>query len=204
MKLQVLCGILAGLMAPSALSAASLSLRRESLGVATIDLSKQIGQAEFLGSGFIYGLPDNGAEADSSIPDHFLTDIKFRTSRAGGAQISATGWAIGGEEGYLGRFESTLSNYRSTRKYGGDFILLPHDIWGAQGGTPDGFPFPGDDGDWSQMETFIRRIIADVTSNDMLDGLVIDLWNEPDLDIFWNRPWSQYVEYYVRASKILR
>ncbi|KAJ3519331.1 hypothetical protein NM208_g14165 [Fusarium decemcellulare] len=54
------------------------------------------------------------------------------------------------------------------------------------------------------MEAFLRRLIADVKANDMLPGLVIDLWNEPDLDGFWNRPWSQYVEYYVRASKLLR
>ncbi|KAH7129169.1 glycoside hydrolase superfamily [Dactylonectria macrodidyma] len=191
-------------MAPSHLLAATIAPRQDIAGTATVDLSKGTGDASFLGSGFIYGFPDNGSDAGNSIPDHFITDIKFRTCRAGGAQISAAGWATGGEEGYKGRFESTLSNYRTTRKYNGDFILLPHDIWGAQGGATESFPFPGDNGDWSQMEAFIRRLISDVKANNMLDGLVIDLWNEPDLDSFWNRPWSQYVEYFVRASKILR
>jgi hypothetical protein len=204
MKTQILSAVLGSLAAPSSVLAAAVAPRQSNVGNATVDLTTKTGDAAFLGSGFIYGFPDNGVEADGSIPDHFLTDINFRTCRAGGAQIEAAGWATGGEEGYKGRFESTLSNYRSTRKYNGDFIMLPHDIWGSDGGAPESFPFPGDNGDWSDMGAFIRRIISDVKANDMLDGLVIDLWNEPDLDIFWNRPWSQYVEYYVRASKILR
>ncbi|KAJ4294079.1 hypothetical protein N0V90_007768 [Kalmusia sp. IMI 367209] len=204
MKISTLSIVLAALAAAPTLLAATIAPRQSSKGTATVDLSKKSGTAEFLASGFIYGFPDNGRDAQNSIPDHFITDIKFRTCRAGGAQIAAAGWAIGGEEGYQGRFDSTLSNYRSTRKYGGEFILLPHDIWGAQGGADESFPFPGDNGDWSQMEAFIRRIISDVKANDMLDGLIIDIWNEPDLDGFWHRPWSQYVEYFVRASKILR
>ncbi|KAJ0345045.1 hypothetical protein COL26b_010114 [Colletotrichum chrysophilum] len=196
--------ILTNLAALAACSAAAAISSRQSAGAATVDVSQTTGQAAFLGSGFIYGFPDNGQDADNSIPDHFLTNIKFRTCRAGGAQIAASGWAIGGEEGYRGRFDSTLSNYRTTRKYNADFILLPHDIWGSQGGSSADFPFPGDNGDWSGMEAFIRRLISDVRANNMLDGLVFDLWNEPDLEGFWNRPWSQYVEYYVRASQLLR
>ncbi|KAH7007686.1 hypothetical protein EDB80DRAFT_523501, partial [Ilyonectria destructans] len=52
--------------------------------------------------------------------------------------------------------------------------------------------------DWSDMETFLRQLISDIKDNSMLDGLVIDLWNEPDLDTFWDRSWSQYVEYFFR------
>lgn len=196
--------ILFNLAALAASSIAAAISSRQSAGSATVDVSKTTGEATFLGFGFIYGFPDNGQDADNSIPDHFLTDIKFRTCRAGGAQIAASGWAIGGEEGYRGRFDSTLSNYRTTRKYNADFILLPHDIWGSQGSSSADFPFPGDNGDWSGMEALIRRLISDIRANNMLDGLVFDLWNEPDLEGFWNRPWSQYVEYYVRASQLLR
>ncbi|KAJ0335321.1 hypothetical protein COL922a_009408 [Colletotrichum nupharicola] len=127
--------ILFNVAALAASSAAAAISPRQSSGAATVDVSKTTGEADFLGSGFIYGFPDNGQDADNSIPDYFLTDIKFRTCRACGAQIAASGWAIGGEEGYRGRFDSTLSNYRTTRKYNADFILLPHDIWGSQGGS---------------------------------------------------------------------
>jgi len=169
---------------------------------ATVNAHKSTGAATHLASGFIYGLPDNGANAKTSIPDHFLTDIKFRATRAGGAQISAPGWASGGYNGYQKRFESALSNYKSVRKYGGAFILLPHDLWGAQGG---GAPrFPGDKGNWSEMGKFWNQIIADLKNNNMLEGLVIDIWNEPDGSGFWARSWAQYVEYYIRATKIIR
>jgi hypothetical protein len=38
----------------------------------------------------------------------------------------------------------------------------------------------------------------------MLEGLVFDIWNEPDIDIFWSKPWEQFLEYYIRAHKIVR
>ena len=95
-----------------------------------------------------------------------------------------------------------MSNYKSARKYGGAFILLPHDLWGAQGGGAP--PFPGDKGNWSEMEKFWNQIIANLKNNNMLEGLVIDIWNEPYGSGFWARSWAQYVEYYIRATKIIR
>jgi hypothetical protein len=186
------------------LTAASISERNASAGTATVLLAKSVGEAQFLGSGFIYGWPDNGTSTDTSIPDYLVTGFKFNANRAGGAQIPAKGWATGGYEGYLGRFNSALSNYRTTRKYGGEFILLPHDLWGADGGQGSTSPYPGDSGNWTNMETFWNQTIKDLKANNMLDGLVVDIWNEPDLDIFWARPWPQYVEYYVRATKLVR
>ncbi|KAK2064119.1 glycoside hydrolase [Colletotrichum caudatum] len=184
-------------------SAASVAPRASS-GAATVDLGTSTGAARFLGSGFIYGFPDNGTSADSSIPDHFATDIKFNACRAGGAQTPYPGWAGGGYDGYIGRFNSTLSNYRTARKYGADFILLPHDLWGSDGSLGGGGLYPGDDGDWSQMEAFLEQVVRDLEDNDMLEGLVFDIWNEPDIDTFWARSWDQYLEYYVRAHRIIR
>lgn len=178
--------------------------RQLSEGTATVDLTVTRGEANNLGSGFIYGWPDNGSEADNSIPDYLVTGFKFNANRAGGAQISAPGWASGGYEGYIGRFDSTLSNYRTTRKYGGEFILLPHDLWGADGGATSETPFPGDNGDWSNMEDFWNQVIGDLTANNMLEGLIIDLWNEPDGAGFWARSWEQYLEYWSRASRLVR
>ncbi len=188
------------------LAGALSATRQTAVGSASVDLMSHTGQAKFLASGFIYGLPGNGTHADSSIPEHLFRDINFNACRAGGAQMPAPslGWAVGGYDGYVGRFESTLSNYRTTRKYGGDqFILLPHDLWGADGGLGGGV-YPGDGGDWSRMESFYEQLIGDIKANDMLEGLVIDIWNEPELDIFWSRSWEQYLEYYVRAHEIVR
>jgi len=190
------------LSAGNAVDASSV-LRRQSAGTATVDLEETTGKANALGSGFIYGFPDNGTQASLAIPDHFVTDIKFRASRAGGAQIPEKGW-IGGLDAYIARFESALSNYRTTRKYGGDFILLPHDLWGSDGSAGPDALYPGDNGDWTETEKFLHRIVDDLKANDMLEGLVFDIWNEPDLDGFWARSWEQYLEYYVRADSVIR
>lgn len=177
---------------------------RDSNGKATVDVSKKTGPAKFLGSNFIYGFPDNGEEAQTVIPDNFLTDIKFNACRAGGAQTVSTGWGAGGYDQYIGRFESTLSNYRSTRKFNGDFILLIHDLWGADGSSSDSALVPGDNGNYSEFEKFLAQLKKDINENDMLDGLVIDIWNEPELEIFWKRSWEQYLDYYVHATALVR
>ena len=39
-------------------------------------------------------------------------------------------------------------------------MLLPHDLWGA-----DGYPisrFPGDNGNWTDYDNFLTRVISDV------------------------------------------
>ncbi|KAL4814908.1 glycoside hydrolase superfamily [Aspergillus spinulosporus] len=171
-------------------------------GNAIVDVAARTGQAQFLGSNFIYGFPDNGVEAQTSIPDHFLTGIKFNACRAGGAQITARGWGAGGYAEYIGRFNSTLSNYRSTRKYNGEFILLLHDLWGADGGSSPEDLVPGDNGDYAEFEKFLVQVKNDIEANDMLNGLIIDIWNEPELDIFWKRSWEQYLDYYVHATRL--
>lgn len=168
--------------------------------VATVDLSIKTGPPQHLASGFIYGLPD----APNQIPDHFYTDIGFNYGRAGGAQLDAParGWIWGIEE-YHGRLASTLSNYNTCRKYNASFILLPHDIWGTDHANASTV-WPGDGGDWSDYDSFVKQLLADLEANDALGGLVWDIWNEPDLTFFWKRPQAQWVELYVRTHKIIR
>ena len=179
------------------LGATSVSPRQASHGAATIDLSKNTGPAQVLASGWIYGWPDNGIQADSSISENLVRDIKFNANRAGGAQISARGWFQSGYTSYLPRLNSALSNYRTTRKYGGSFILLIHDLWGADGSNIP--KYPGDNGNWTDTDAFLEKVANDLTTNEMLEGLVLDLWNEPDLTIFWNRSWDQFLQYYTHA-----
>ncbi|KAI0205492.1 glycoside hydrolase superfamily [Astrocystis sublimbata] len=173
-------------------------------GSAAVHVDENVGAATQLASGFIYGFPDNGIEASPKIPDHYLTDIAFRATRAGGAQIASPGWATGGHQGYLGRFNSTLSNYRTAQKYDAQFQLLVHDLWGADGGASQQFPFPGDNGNWTEMETFLGQLVADLKQYNMLDNLVIDIWNEPDGQGFWHRSFDQYIEYFARAAHVFK
>jgi hypothetical protein len=124
-----------------------LARRQQPDGIAKVDLPSTTGEAKFLGANIIYGFPDNGV-----------------------------GWGNGGYAEYIGRFNSTLSNYRTTREYGGDFILfLVHDLWGADGVTSDDGLYPGDNGDFSEFEKFLKQVKRDLEANDILDSLAIDV-----------------------------
>lgn len=200
---MILTGALFALLAPLSL-AGGIRQRQSPAGTASVRLAETTGEAKFLASGFIYGWPDNGTEPDTSIPENLVREINFNANRAGGAQTPDKGWAYGGYDAYYPRFESTLSNYRTTRKYGGDFIMLLHDMWGADGGTQPSTLHPGDDGDWTETDLFLRQLSDDIRANDMLEGLVLDLWNEPELAGFWSREFSQYIDYYVHATAFFR
>lgn len=165
-----------------------------------VDLSIQRGKPQNLASGFIYGIPDTL----NQIPGHYYTDMGFRYGRAGGAQEGAPnrGW-IWGMTDYQGRLKSTLTNYRTCREYGADFIILPHDIWGTDQSNSSTV-WPGDGGDWADYDRFIAQLMADLKANDALEGLVWDIWNEPDLEIFWARGQQQWIDLYVRTHRMLR
>lgn len=97
------------------------------------------------------------------------------------------------------RFQSCLDNYNTARKYGANFIFLIHDLWGADGTQNSSAPYPGDNGDWSYWDDYFNQLIADMQANNMIDGVVIDLWNEPDGNGFWARSQDQYLQYWGRS-----
>ncbi|KAF2014204.1 glycoside hydrolase family 39 protein [Aaosphaeria arxii CBS 175.79] len=169
-------------------------------GSAVVFLDQQTGETQQLASGWIYGIPDS----PDQIPDKFYTEVGFRYGRGGGSQLPDTrGW-YRSKADYDARFQSTLSNYRTTRKYGGNFICLPSALWGADGGQPPDAPYPGDDGDWSSWDELLATWIKDAKANDMLEGLVFDIWNEPDLKFFWNRSREQWLQLWSRSYHVLR
>ena len=185
------------ILASTAVNGLSINARQAS-NVATVNLNKQKGWPRHLASGFIYGIPDT----PDQIPDHFYTDIGFNYARAGGAQLGAParGW-IWNE--YEGRLESTLSNYRTSRKYGAEFTILPHDLWGTDHANSSTV-WPGDNGDWTDYDKFIQTILADLQRNNALEGMVFDIWNEPEGSFFWQRSQQQWLDLYVRTHKAIR
>ncbi|MFD1537649.1 RICIN domain-containing protein [Nonomuraea guangzhouensis] len=160
----------------------------------TVDFSAGGGSPTYRASGWIYGMTENA----SAPPDRFYTDVKFRYMRAGGAQLDSPGGWVSGK--YDRRWNSTRAQLLRTRSLGGEFILLVHDLWGA-----DGYPisrFPGDNGNWTDYDNFLTRLINDVRAT----GATVqwDLWNEPNITLFWNRPQSQYFEMWRRAYQRVR
>jgi hypothetical protein len=160
----------------------------------SVNFSIAGGAPTYRASGVIYGMTENAAGP----ADHFLTDIKFRYMRAGGAQLDQPGGWVSGK--YDRRWNATRAQLLRTRSLGGSFVLLVHDLWGA-----DAYPitrFPGDNGDWSDYDNFLTRVINDVRAT----GAPVewDLWNEPNLNLFWNRPQSQYFAMWNRAYQRVR
>ncbi|RSM85718.1 beta-xylosidase [Kibdelosporangium aridum] len=160
----------------------------------SVNFSVAGGSPTYRASGWIYGMTENA----SGPADHFFRDVKFRYMRAGGAQLDSPGGWVSGR--YDRRWNSTRAQLLRTRALGGEFILLPHDLWGA-----DGYPisrFPGDNGNWTDYDNFLTRLIDDVRAT----GAPVqwDIWNEPNLGLFWNRPQSQYFELWRRTYQRIR
>ncbi|MER7837760.1 RICIN domain-containing protein [Streptomyces sp. NPDC096040] len=155
----------------------------------TVDFATAGGAPTYRASGMIYGMTPNG-----SLPqDHFFKDIKWHFMRAGGAQLNSGGYATSLAE-YQTRWNSTLAQYKRTAALGGTFVLLPHDLWGADSTTHVGWP--GDNGDWTQFDNFVTQLINDVRANNMT--VQWDLWNEPDGSGFWGASQAQYLQMWSR------
>ncbi|WP_083502418.1 lectin [Sphaerimonospora mesophila] len=160
----------------------------------TVNFSVTDGSPTYRASGWIYGMTEDAANP----PDHFFTDVRFRYMRAGGAQLDGPGGWVSGK--YDRRWNATRAQLLRTRSLGGEFVLLVHDLWGA-----DGYPisrFPGDNGNWADYDSFLTRLLDDVRAT----GAPVqwDLWNEPNITLFWNRPISQYFEMWKRAYQRIR
>lgn len=52
-------------------------------------------------------------------------------------------------------------------------------------------PFPGKNGDWSAWDAFIERLCNDINSNQMGNGLDVEIWNEPDIQYSDQKLWRQ-------------
>ncbi|NUQ99879.1 MAG: beta-xylosidase [Streptomyces sp.] len=155
----------------------------------TVDFATAGGAPTYRASGTLYGMTPDG-----SLPqDHFYKDIKWKFERAGGAQLNSGGYGTS-LAAYQTRWNATLAQYKRTKALGGTFILLPHDLWGADSTTSQAFP--GDNGDWTKFDAFVNQLFADVKANNMT--VQWDLWNEPNGQGFWPRPESQYLQMWSR------
>jgi hypothetical protein len=108
---------------------------------------------------------------------------------------------------YTRRWNSIQGYYAKTKAIGAKFILLIHDLWGADGVciVPR---WPGDNGDWTELTNFITRTILNAKANGMTEAdIQWDIWNEPDLITpvqFWGRDQTQYLEMWKRAYQQIR
>ncbi|KXH66685.1 hypothetical protein CSAL01_06649 [Colletotrichum salicis] len=169
--------------------------------VTVVNLAVDRGEYQHSASGVLYDLP---LELNQ-IPDKWFLDMDYGYSHGGGSSLTYGGHAwITSFEDYKVHMNGVIANYRIVCKYGGTYTAMMSDLWGADGGQhqTDG-PYPGDGGDRTQWDQFLAQVVQDLRDNDALEGMSLDIWNEPNGEVYWDRPQAQYHEVWAHAYKEL-
>ena len=191
------------LAAATLLIAAAVPLTPQTDHVVTVDLGTALGAPTGVGSGFLYGLSQDG----SAPADNLLGPINVKSGRGGGARIDGHGWIGDGMtagSGYRVRITSALDQARRLSGYHASYDLLVSDLFGADTTQPSSTVYPCTNGDCSNWTRFIDQVVGDVKAS----GLTVnyDVWNEPDGTAFWpaglNSP--QYFEMWDAAVREIR
>lgn len=171
----------------------------------TVDLSDPIGAPDYRATGFLHGLNQDGTKP----PDDLLVPLKPQLFRGGGSTLPGGGWSKSGRSGYRVRWENVLDRFHrvTTPPLHAEYAIVIADLWGANGADiKPTDPYPGDNGDWTNYETFIRQLMADYQAAGMQhDQVQFEIWNEPDYnDVYWPRPKAQYEEMWQRGVRLIR
>ena len=168
----------------------------------TVDLSATTGPATGVGSGFLYGLNQDG----SGPADNLLAPLHPTSGRGGGARLAGGGWIGDGMRagsGYQARIASALGQARrlTTGSYHASYDLLVSDLFGADTTQPSNTVYPCTNGDCSNWTSFVDRVVADVRAA----GLTVnfDIWNEPDGPAFW-APGVNTTQYFAMWDTAVR
>lgn len=168
----------------------------------TVDLSTTTGPATGVGSGFLYGLNQDG----SGPSDNLLAPLRPTSGRGGGARLAGGGWIGDGMRagsGYQARIASALGQARrlTTGSYHASYDLLVSDLFGADTTQPSNTVYPCTNGDCSNWISFIDQVVGDVKAS----GLTVnfDIWNEPDGPAFW-APGVNTTQYFAMWDSAVR
>ncbi|EXF74195.1 hypothetical protein COL5a_001829 [Colletotrichum fioriniae] len=181
----------------------SVVQKRDLSGSSYVWLNDNTGTPQHMASGVLLGIPSN----PDQIPDHWLSDIKFWNMRSGGSQLAEPrrGWTRGLNE-FMGRYEYLKSAYQVTRRHGGNFQIMIHDMWGTDSYSSFAeTPMPGDGGSYEDFDNFLDTFFALLKQDGMVDNIWWDLWNEIDNVDFLDRGIDRWLEYWGHAyHKIMR
>ena len=198
---------LAAVAATLALAGASLAAPTHAAAdtAVSVDLSKPGAAPSHVGSGFLYGLTQDG----SGPSDALLQPLQPKLFRGGGARIAGDGWTGDGYTagpGYRARINSALSQAKrvTAAPYGATYHLLVSDLYGADTTQPSSTVYPCDNGDCSNWTAFIDQVVGDVQASGA--KVSYDIWNEPDGTGFWQRGVNseQYYQMWDTAVREIR
>jgi hypothetical protein len=196
--LTAVAAVAAALAAPAAPASASNQ-------TVTVNFASTTGTANGVGSGFLYGLSQDGTGPD----DGLLASLAPTSGRGGGARLAGGGWIGAGYTdgtGFTTRIDSAIDQARRLNGLPGHpaYDLLLSDLYGADTTQPSGTTYPCTNGNCANWISFIDDVVADVQAA----GVTVhyDIWNEPDNGSFWAPGYAgtQYFQMWDSAVNEIR
>jgi hypothetical protein len=168
-----------------------------------VDLASEEGPSNGVGLGFLYGVTGDGAQP----ADELLEPLRMNAFRAGGHMTR--GWI---EDGYrYGPATQTVvdsivaqAERFTAPPYEAQYQVILSDVYGAYGGQGAETMYPCDNGDCSNWAEFVATVVGTLRDTGM--PMSYDIWNEPDIDIFWTRGVNseQYFQMWDTAVREIR
>jgi hypothetical protein len=156
----------------------------------TLDMAVAQGAPTYFGSGFIYGISEDGTQPPTSL----LRDIKVQEFRAGRGVTGGCGQAA-----WDTHWKVIKGYYARAKELGVPMLILVSDDYQYS------CPIPGDGGDWTTFTDFMSQLIANVKANGMTGPDVRwELWNEADYSGFWKATQAQWLETWKHAYQQVR
>jgi len=172
----------------------------------TVNLAQPGKAPTHAGSGFLYGLSQDGSEPT----DSQLQTLDPTLFRGGGARIAGGGWIGDGYtdgSGFQVRLTSALDQARrvTSAPYGATYDLLVSDLFGADTTQPSNTVYPCTNGNCANWTTFIDTVVGSVQSSG-IGNIAFDIWNEPDGTGFWPVGFgtTQYFQMWDTAVREIR
>ncbi|WP_081883622.1 RICIN domain-containing protein, partial [Glycomyces tenuis] len=168
-----------------------------------VDLAAETGPATGVGLGFLYGVTGDGSQPT----DEHLEPLRMNAFRAGGHMTR--GWI---EDGYrYGPATQTIIDSITAQAerftappYEAQYQVILSDVYGAYGGQGADTMYPCDNGDCSNWANFVATVVGELRDTGM--PMSYDIWNEPDIEIFWTRGVNseQYFQMWDTAVREIR
>lgn len=169
-----------------------------------VNLASVTGPSRGVGQGILYGITADAAQPT----DQYLKPLQLNAFRGGG-------WFAGGwvKDGYTygpamkQEIATIIAQGQRLQKLGGkkfQYQVILSDLFGSTGGLPASTAWPCTSGDCSNWTTMVDDVVKELQGSGV--NFAYDIWNEPDLSIFWGPGvnTTQYFHMWDSAYKELR
>jgi hypothetical protein len=206
-RLRLLAALAAGTLGLTVVGVGAPPARAAGSQTVTVDFASTTGPVTGVGSGFLYGLSQDG----SGPAPYLLDPLNPTSSRGGGASIAGNGWYGDGYadgSGFQARLNSVIAQAKqvSTSPSHGTYDVLLSDIYGPGSDAPAGMTYPCTNGNCGNWTTFVNDVVTGIRNAGLGNAVRYDIWNEPDNSAFYPPGYSttQYYEMWNAAVNEIR